>query len=110
MIFDLNILLLLKCHVVNGYYRAQKHCIYGHSVSGYFDFQPFQAVIAIGTLVFVHSTLFSIYYILPLDSNNNKFIPGRILSLCLAYSTRFLQLEPGLTFAVYRLVQDWARG
>lgn len=52
-------------------------CSYKEAViSGYFDYDPFEAVIAAGVLVYLNSIFFLIYYILPVDANNHKYIPG----------------------------------
>jgi hypothetical protein len=45
-------------------------------LSGYFDMRPYQAVMGIAILVFIHSVVFTAYYILPVDENENKYVPG----------------------------------
>lgn len=52
-------------------------CPYNKSdVSGSFDMSPYQALIAFSVLVYIHSLLFVVYYLLPMDSDGNKHIPG----------------------------------
>lgn len=53
--------------------------------SGQFSFIPFQYMIAVMSFLFVHSVLFTGYYLLPVDSSDKKYIPGLewILSSCL---------------------------
>lgn len=44
-------------------------------ITGNFDFSCFQAAIAAAVFVFVHSTLFLAYYVLPVDAQGNKHVP-----------------------------------
>lgn len=54
-----------------------KNCpYYSSSITGFFDFRPFQTAIAAAILVYIHSLAFLVYYILPVDSDHHKFIPG----------------------------------
>ena len=45
-------------------------------IEGYFNLSPFQLVIVASALEYAHSLLFTIFYILPVDEDNQKFIPG----------------------------------
>ena len=53
-------------------------------IDGYFYLSPFQLVIVASALEYAHSLLFTIFYILPVDEDNQKFIPGleRAFILC----------------------------
>ncbi len=52
-------------------------CAYNAAdISGYFNYGCYQAVISAGVLVYLNSIFFLIYYILPVDTNHNKYIPG----------------------------------
>lgn len=44
-------------------------------ITGSFDFSCFQAAIAAAVFVFVHSTLFLAYYILPINAQGHKHVP-----------------------------------
>lgn len=56
----------------------QPGCMYaGTTVSGHFDFRQYQAVIAVSVLLYLHSLLFTLYYILPVDDKDNKYVPGK---------------------------------
>lgn len=59
------------------------------NITGNFDFTPFQTTLAAAVLIFVHSFLFSIYYVLPVDTNGQKHIPylERVFEPCSISST-----------------------
>jgi hypothetical protein len=58
-------------------YAFNDNCSYnGWKIDGSFDFRPYQLCIAAAVLVYLHSLIFTLYYILPLDENSHKFIPG----------------------------------
>eukprot|EP01036_Dinobryon_divergens_P034061 gene34061-44009_t len=46
------------------------------SPRGSFNYRPYQAVIAIGVIVYIHGVLLSVYYWLPVNAEQQKFIPG----------------------------------
>lgn len=54
----------------------------GKYYSGYFDFWPYQLLLALGVLLYFYSTVVAAYYLLPIDEDRNKTIPG--LAGCLA--------------------------
>jgi hypothetical protein len=43
---------------------------------GYFNMTPYQWLIALSFFVFLHSSGFCVYYLLPLNTDNRKHIPG----------------------------------
>jgi hypothetical protein len=45
-------------------------------LSGYFNMRPYQLVITSGVLIYQHTLVTSIYYQLPVDDANQKYIPG----------------------------------
>ena len=59
------------------------------SISGHFDFTSYQAVVAAGVCLFVHSIVFCLYYVLPLDETGQKHIPGleRLFAPCKVEAT-----------------------
>ena len=59
-------------------------CTYNNDVIiGTFNMRPFSACIAAASCVFVFNILFNVYYILPVDNNNHKYVPG--LHWCIEY-------------------------
>lgn len=42
--------------------------------------RPYQFVIVCGVLVYLHTLVTSLYYLLPVDDDNQKYIPGSPLS------------------------------
>lgn len=52
-------------------------CAYNSDVIiGTFNLRPFSAAIAAASCVFVFNILFNVYYVLPVDNNNHKYVPG----------------------------------
>lgn len=45
-------------------------------INGYFDYRAYQIVLAVAVIIYAHSLVFTIYYVLPMDEENRKFIPG----------------------------------
>ena len=43
---------------------------------GKFDFRPYRLVLAVAVIIYFQSLLLSFYYLLPIDENEKKFIPG----------------------------------
>lgn len=41
--------------------------------------RPFEFVIVVGVLIYLHTLVTSIYYLLPVDDDNQKYIPGNHL-------------------------------
>lgn len=66
-----------------------KGCTSG-PLSGSFSMAPYQLVIVAAAFEYAHSLLFTIFYILPVDENNQKFIPGmeRAIGMCLGNGRR----------------------
>jgi hypothetical protein len=58
----------------------------GRYFSGFFDFWPYQLVLALGVILYVYSSLVAIYYLLPVDEQRRKTIPG--LTNCLGACIR----------------------
>lgn len=54
-------------------------------MSGHFNFRPYQAVIAFGVVIYAYNALFAIYYVLPVNEQKQKFIPGlsSVLARCM---------------------------
>jgi hypothetical protein len=46
---------------------------------GSFDFLPYQYIIGLGVVTFLYSSLFALYYLLPVDENSRKYVPGLTL-------------------------------
>eukprot|EP01032_Pedospumella_encystans_P014832 gene14832-17010_t len=44
--------------------------------SGSFNMRPYQFVIGAGVLIYIHTLITSMYYLLPVDDNNEKYVPG----------------------------------
>ena len=38
--------------------------------------RPYQFVIGAGVLIYIHTLITSMYYLLPVDDNNEKYVPG----------------------------------
>eukprot|EP00596_Hydrurales_sp_CCMP1899_P006877 CAMPEP_0119035080 /NCGR_PEP_ID=MMETSP1177-20130426/2050_1 /TAXON_ID=2985 /ORGANISM="Ochromonas sp, Strain CCMP1899" /LENGTH=400 /DNA_ID=CAMNT_0006992977 /DNA_START=112 /DNA_END=1314 /DNA_ORIENTATION=+ len=55
------------------------------ALSGVFDYRPYQLVIAVTALTYAYSLITTIFYVLPMDDDNRKFIPGleSLFTLCL---------------------------
>lgn len=53
-----------------------ENCPDHNYLSGHFNFRAYEAVLAIVILVFIYSLVFSIYFLLPVDENNQKYVPG----------------------------------
>jgi len=43
---------------------------------GSFNMRPYQFVIGMGVLIYIHTLITSMYYLLPVDDDNQKYIPG----------------------------------
>lgn len=58
--------------------------IYGYDTM--FTLRPYAYVLAVGVMVFVHSVVVALYYLLPVDNQGRKYIPGledsRLLLCC----------------------------
>lgn len=52
--------------------------IYGFDKA--FTLMPYQYVLAAGVLVFVHSVVVALFYLLPVDPQGRKYIPGLVNS------------------------------
>jgi hypothetical protein len=55
----------------------QSGCQYAHRFQGEFNFRAYELVIAVGVLAFLHNAAHMWYYWLPVDSNRQKYVPGR---------------------------------
>ena len=93
------------------------------NVGGTFDYRPYQLSIAAGSLVFIHSFLFTIYYLLPIDpGTGHKYVPGideifqqcinpddtrltvnRVASFCKTHS-KFIELFIDATLLTFLLI------
>ena len=40
--------------------------------------RPYQFVIGMGVLIYIHTLITSMYYLLPVDDDNQKYIPGTL--------------------------------
>jgi hypothetical protein len=49
--------------------------------NGYFETRPFAMVIAVGALVTAHTLAIAVYYVLPVDAEGKKYIPGKRFGL-----------------------------
>lgn len=74
--------ILSTVHYIN-YGEVKPHdeflpnCAYNsQTISGSFNLRPFRACIAAASCVFIFNILFNVYYLLPVDSSNHKFVPG----------------------------------
>lgn len=56
-------------------FLKQADCPY-EITSGSFNMRPYQFVIGAGVLIYIHTLITSMYYLLPVDDNNEKYIPG----------------------------------
>ena len=52
----------------------QSYCDY--DFEGHFNMRPYQFVIVVGVLIFIHTLITSMYYLLPVNEENEKYIPG----------------------------------
>jgi len=62
-------------------YRPGNHflsdCYYRwYNVQGSFNMRPYQLVIAVGVLVYIHCLLTAMYYLLPVNREGVKYVPG----------------------------------
>jgi hypothetical protein len=48
-----------------------------HFYRGHFETRPFVLVIAVGALVTAHTLAIAVYYVLPVDAEGKKYIPGK---------------------------------
>lgn len=62
------------CSIVNVY--LQNGCPFQYSFTGEFNFRSYQLVIAVGVLAFLQNIAHLTYYVLPVDSNRQKYLPG----------------------------------
>lgn len=46
------------------------------NLSGSFNMRPYQLVVGAGVLIYIHTLITSMYYLLPVDDNNQKYVPG----------------------------------
>lgn len=58
--------------------------LFNTNITGHFDFTSYQAVVASGVCLFIHSLIFSVYYLLPVDETGQKHVPGleRLFAPC----------------------------
>ena len=49
---------------------------------GSFDMSPYQLLVVAGVLIYIHTLVTSLYYLLPVDDENQKYIPGKLFTLC----------------------------
>ena len=49
-------------------------------LSGSFKLRQYHFVIAVGVFIFVHAMITSTYYLLPVDEQNEKYVPGKLAS------------------------------
>lgn len=49
------------------------------TLNGQFNFRAYQLVIAVGVLAFLQNLGHLTYYVLPVDSNRQKYLPGEQL-------------------------------
>jgi len=61
---------------------------------GTFDMRPFQLVLACGILINLYTLLLALYYLLPVDKNRRKYLPGckRRLRRCIGDGPQLLWL------------------
>jgi hypothetical protein len=45
-------------------------------MNGSFNMRPYQFVVGAGVLIYIHTLVTSMYYLLPVDENNQKYVPG----------------------------------
>lgn len=50
--------------------------------------RPYQFVIGAGVLIYIHTMITSIYYLLPVDDDNQKYIPGSYIYSVLNFPLR----------------------
>ena len=48
---------------------------------GSFDMSPYQLLVVAGVLIYIHTLVTSLYYLLPVDDENQKYIPGKLFTL-----------------------------
>lgn len=72
-------------------------------VSGYFDYRPYQLIIAASVLAFIYSSFILVYYILPVDADSKKVLPGAsrlLLSLLFKFNSIVPQLFRNLILLI----------
>lgn len=47
-------------------------------MGGSFNMRPYQFVIGAGVLIYIHTMITSMYYLLPVDNDNQKYLPGTL--------------------------------
>ena len=62
---------------VSTYASSQSSCYM--NIGGAFNMRPYQFVIGAGVLIYIHTMVTSMYYLLPVDDDNQKYIPGILL-------------------------------
>jgi hypothetical protein len=72
--------------------------------SGDFYYDSYKLVIAISSFVFIHSTLFVAYYLLPVDLRGQKYVPGieQRISLFISYYDSNYNFTAGLDLYLER--------
>lgn len=44
--------------------------------SSYFDMRPYRFVVVVGVMICIHTLIALVYYVMPVDENNDKYVPG----------------------------------
>jgi hypothetical protein len=80
------------------------NCWYYSVRHGTFSTVPYTAVFAVGVTVCVYSVALCLYYLLPVNENNQKYIPGMLPSRCVRFvvtqHVRMLFFNSGLNSLV----------
>lgn len=69
----LSIILLTQSIVL--FLEQYSHCM-EISPASYFDMRPYRFVVAVGILTCMHTLIAAMYYVMPVDENNDKYVPG----------------------------------
>ena len=46
-------------------------------LSGFFDMRPYFMVVMVGGIITVHTLSIAVYYLLPVNEEGEKYIPGK---------------------------------
>ena len=62
-------------------YLYQFDCPYKGYYKGEFSYVSFHYIIALCAIIFLHNALWILYYILPVDSSERKYVPGNVWNI-----------------------------
>lgn len=78
-VFSLISFIVMTCvpEVGGTHYNPYFYCNGHYLGGGHFDVRAYQFAIAAGVLIFVHTSVTCLYYLIPADNENRKYCPGK---------------------------------